>query len=88
MPRYRRKPPEIEAWRFNAGESEPLPDWLKAAINAGRVWFQGGESPYYTVRTHEGTIRVNSGDYIALLEGGMLYAWYGSIFEANYERVP
>lgn len=82
---YRSKPVEIEAWQFELGSRGP--DWLQEAVNDGRVWYQGGESPYMTIRTLEGEMRANLGDWIIRGTEGELYPCKPSVFERKYEPV-
>lgn len=57
---YRKKPVEIEAWRV--GSFEPRPTWLEEARNAGIVYGNGVD--YVEIKTLEGTMRGNHGDWI------------------------
>ena len=45
---HRAKRPEVEAWKFT-GTDTPHPGWVGEAMNAGRVYFQGGDVPYFSV---------------------------------------
>lgn len=66
--KFRKKPVEIEAWQFNGNRTDVIhsmmPSWLSAALDEGSVYYQGGEQPYYTIRTLEGEMRVSEGDWI------------------------
>lgn len=88
MPRYRKKPVEIEAAQVTAGNTpEARPQWLADAIAAGTVYWQGGDEPHYTIRTLEGDMRANPGDFIIRGVNGDLYPCKPDIFAAAYERV-
>lgn len=51
MTRYRKKPVEVEAWQV--GSDEPMPDWVKNAIDAGyKPAHWQGDNAYYVL---EGT---------------------------------
>lgn len=89
MARFRKKPVEVEAWRFHSFEHrfDPQPFWLIDALNGGTVWYQGGDEPHYTIRTLEGDMRVNIGDYIIRGVKGELYPCKPDIFAATYDAV-
>ena len=85
MPKYRKKPAVIDAWR-NDGRSNTI-SWLTEALDAGTVWFSGGEEPYFTIKTLEGEMRANWGDYIIRDGAGELYTCKPDIFDRTYETV-
>lgn len=85
--KFRKKPVVIEAWQFEAVEFMPQPTWLHDAIVRGGVYFQGGETPYYTIKTLEGKMRANPGDWIIRGVKGELYPCKPDIFEATYEEM-
>lgn len=89
--RYRKKPVVIEAWQFKVfgtdDETQLHPAWLSMAIHEGRVWYQGGEQPYFTIATLEGDMRANVGDWIIQGVKGELYPCKPDIFAATYEPV-
>lgn len=87
--KFRKKPVVIEAWR----NTEDLPHrsltpaWLSDAMNAGVVWFSGGYHGHFTIKTLEGEMRAEYGDWIIRGVQGELYPCKPDIFEATYERV-
>jgi hypothetical protein len=86
--RYRKKPVVIEAFQIGAGDpTAARPSWFVAAIQRGQVWFQGGDGPYYTIKTLEGEMRANHGDWIIRGVKGELYPCKPDIFAATYEPV-
>lgn len=85
MPRFRKKPVEIEAYEFNNRISNPIPVWLTQALDRGDVWFQGGAAPYLTIRTLEGDMRASEGDWIIKGVQGEIYPCKPDIFAATYE---
>ncbi len=85
MPKFRKKPVEIEAWRFLGGG--PFPDWLAEGVYAGKLWYQGGSEPYMTIETLEGERRANVGDWIIKGVKGEFYPCKPDIFEATYDVV-
>lgn len=82
--RYRKKPVEIDAFEYGFGER---PEWFTEAIMNGDVYEQGGEGFYCTIKTLEGEMRGNKGDYIIKGIKGEIYPCKRDIFEASYEQV-
>ena len=86
MAKYRKKPVVIEAWCTDG--LEKAPPWLSAAMNAGSVWYSGGgPAGYFTIKTLEGEMRADYGDYIIQGVNGELYPCKPDIFAKTYERV-
>lgn len=83
--KFRKKPVVIEAWQTFVGGELDKPEWLKAAIADGKVYYQGGSEPYYTIETMEGSMRANPRDWIIQGVKGELYPCKPDIFEATYE---
>lgn len=88
MARFRKKPVVIEAFRWTGGpDQEEDPVWAVEAIEARRMYYQGGQEPCMTIETSEGTMRANVGDWIIRGVEGELYPCRPSVFEATYEPV-
>ncbi len=87
MSQYRKKPVVIEAWQFNAPMFMPQPGWLHDAMCSGKIYYQGGKRPYYTIETLEGNMRAMSGDWIIRGIKGEIYPCKPDIFAAIYEKV-
>ncbi|MBO0125213.1 hypothetical protein [Agrobacterium sp. OT33] len=89
MAQYRKKPVVIEAWCNT--EDEPnrskTPQWLIDAANDGTVWWAGGHHGYFTIKTLEGEMRADYGDWIIKGIKGELYPCKPDIFAATYEAV-
>lgn len=85
--KYRKKPVVIEAYRFDSRVTNQPPHWLTKAINDGDAWYQGGTEPYLTIRTLEGEMRANEGDWIIQGVAGEIYPCKSDIFDATYEAV-
>lgn len=85
MPKFRKKPVVIEAWRHTNGNL--VPRWLSAAMADGRVWYQGGDAPYFTIETLEGEMRADVGDWIICGVKGELYPCKPDIFAMSYDLV-
>lgn len=91
MPRFRKKPVEIEAWQlpYNPQAARPVaPSWWNIAVIEGTAYWSGGDPGYWTIETLEGPMRAQSGDWIILGVDGALYPCKPEIFEKTYESVP
>lgn len=87
MAQFRKKPVVIEAWQFEAPRFMPQPLWLHNAITSGKIYFSGGEQPYYTIETLEGKMRASAGDWIIRGVKGEIYPCKPDIFAATYDEV-
>lgn len=90
MTKYRKKPVEIEAFRWTGGhEQVEDPKWIIDAIEKGEVWFIGSNdtSRYMQIDTLEGVMTANKGDYIIQGVQGEIYPCKPDIFEMTYEIV-
>lgn len=89
MPRFMKRPVVIEAWQFGGNRTDIIhsahPPWLTQALNDGTVWYQGGDEPYYTIRTLEGDMRAVTDDWIIRGVKGEIYPCKPDIFEQTYE---
>lgn len=81
--RVRKKPVEVEAWEFMAGEEERE---LAADVVNGRVRYT--EDGTMLIRTLEGEMLARPGDYIIRGVAGELYPCKADIFHATYEVLP
>ncbi|PWE56779.1 hypothetical protein DEM27_10475 [Metarhizobium album] len=84
MAHFRKKPIVIEAYQFRI-PSDPRPPWFAQALNDGRVWYQGGPDPYFTIKTLEGEMRASLNDWIIRGVKGELYPIKDEIFRETYE---
>lgn len=94
--RYRKKPVVIETFRMGIG---PRPDWFQDEITAGNITTElaDGETDdgnpwnhkktYCMIKTLEGVMRGNYGDYIIRGVKGEIYPCKPDVFEATYESV-
>lgn len=86
MAQYRKKPVVIDAFRWTGGpDQEEDPIWAIEAIKSGRMYYQGGDEPYMTIKTLKGTMRANVGDWIIRGVVGEIYPCKPDIFAATYE---
>lgn len=98
MPRYRKRPVDIECWQF-MGSLDGAPEWLKAAVAAGtaRVVADGSSlgqarsaaevGQMIVLETPEGGLSAKSGAWIAKGVRGELYPIQDDIFRETYEQV-
>ena len=83
--KFRKRPVEIEAFRLG----EEWPDWWGEAVRANLAFTSPrlGKYEFATIRTLEGMMRAELGDWIIRGIKGELYPCKPDIFEATYERV-
>lgn len=85
---YRKKPVVIEAFRYGM---DSRPDWFDTKVTSNEIITYVGTdirdlSQYYCeIKTLEGTMRGNCGDYIIKGVKGEVYACKPDIFEMTYE---
>jgi hypothetical protein len=90
MPQYRKKPIVIDAVQ-NDGTWKTIIEWMKE-----QLIIPFGSTPPITrnedgslnIRTLEGTMRADVGDWVIKGIKGELYPCKPEIFEASYEPVP
>jgi hypothetical protein len=90
MARYRKKPVVIEAFRWTGGwDQGEDPEWIIDAIKQGIVTFpkDGTPSVEMAIKTLEGVMTANQGDYVIKGIKGEIYPCKPDIFEATYEAV-
>lgn len=91
MGKFRKKPVEIEAVRFEEVDKGDVlfdaivwPAWLNAGFDSGSV--TSSEHGLY-IETLEGVMFANPGDWIIRGVSGELYPCKPDIFELSYEAV-
>jgi hypothetical protein len=77
-----KKPIEIEAFRFGF---DSMPDWM--AGNDDIAIVDSRDKAYVLIRTLEGTMRADEGDYIIKGIKGEIYPCKSDIFEESYSEV-
>lgn len=96
MAKYRKKPVVIEAFLFkrNAFGHSEVPLWMHEACSKGVVVIKEFYAPIIGVRqrvceikTLEGVMTAQEGDYIIQGVNGEIYPCKADIFEKTYERV-
>lgn len=81
--KYRKKPVVIEAFRFQIDKS--MPDWFnEKRITNEIITYDDGTCD---IKTLEGTMKANKGDYIIQGVNGEIYPCKPDIFEKTYEEV-
>lgn len=85
MAKYRKKPVIIDAWEFDGrlDFSKTLPKEIKDAVDTIRLTQDGK----LRIKTLEGDMFANSGDFIIKGVQGELYPCKPDIFEQTYELV-
>jgi hypothetical protein len=83
--KYRKKPVVIEAWRVpaNGQLTEPAPTWLIDAV-LKQAAVPDRDSGTISIKTLEGEMLANVGDWIIQGVKGELYPCKNEIFEATY----
>lgn len=79
MPYYRKRPITIEARQYTGDNFPDLRDWSEdlVALSEGDI----------CVRTLEGRMRFDKGDYVIKGAHGEFYPCRKDIFEETYERI-
>lgn len=90
MAKYRKKPIVIEAFKWICGDLQTEdPAWFVEAMKAGDVCFEGlgTKDVCLLIKTLEGNMLADQGDYIIQGIKGEIYPCKPDIFEATYEKV-
>ena len=77
---YRKKPVEVEAFKIG---SDDIPEWFSEELQAGNVSYNEA----FYIKTLEGVMKADNGDYIIKGVKGEIYPCKPDIFEATYEKV-
>jgi len=89
--KYRKKPVVIDAFKWTADNDQSEdPEWIVEAIKSGDVeilGITGTNVVFMLIKTLEGKMRAERGDYIIRGIKGEIYPCKPDIFEATYERV-
>lgn len=89
MPKFRKKPVEVEAEQFVCRDAEDLPQaerlaqWCGAALHYDST----DKSASLDIYTLEGTMKASPGDWIIQGVAGEFYPCKPDIFEQTYEPV-
>lgn len=80
--KYRKRPVVIEAMRLELNNAIDVSEWC-----GGEAKFVGPGLPAVFIKTLEGTMRADVGDYIIKGVQGEFYPCKPDIFDATYEDV-
>ncbi len=87
---YRKKPVLIEAFQWTGdAQQEEDPEWIIPFIRDGRVFFRNSSSPdvKLVIRTLEGDMTADRGDFIVKGIKGEIYPCKPDIFAGSYDKV-
>lgn len=90
MSKFRKKPVVIEAFLWTGDErQEEEPEWAAEAVEDGRIRMvdDNTEAISLKIRTLEGVMRADRGDWIIRGIKGEIYPCKPDIFAATYEPV-
>ena len=89
MSKYRKLPIEIEAFRIGI---DYIPDWFMNKVSSNEIILHGKSSGFVhyedtncDIKTLEGIMHANYGDYIIKGVSGEIYPCKPDIFEKTYE---
>jgi hypothetical protein len=88
MSKYQKKPVVIEAVQNSTVLgmiNDPIPEWFKAGLRDGTI--TEADEGAWAIKTLEGTMIANRGDWIIRGVKGELYPCKPDIFDATYEAV-
>lgn len=80
--KYRKKPIEVEAFRLG---TQPIPDWFMKKVVRGEACIYGIPDTA-EIKTLEGTMTANFGDFIIKGVDGEIYPCKPDIFYKTYEE--
>jgi hypothetical protein len=86
MPRFRKKPVVIEAVQFDGENSSEIFAWLLSDLSSPHIR-KVDESGVLVIRTLEGDMTAQKGDWIIQGVQGEFYPCKPDIFSATYESV-
>lgn len=89
MPKYKKKPVTVEAFKYDGDLKNTngffyVEPWAVTAFQYGIIFFKDGDC---FIKTLEGDMKVNVGDYIIQGVNGELYPCKPDIFEKTYDEV-
>lgn len=84
MAEYRKKPVVIEAFKCGF---DFMPEWFDEQVNENNAKILPAKDQFAEIKTLEGTMIANHGDYIIRGINGEIYPCKPDIFEKTYEKV-
>ena len=86
--KYRKKPVIIEAFKWTGGRDQlEDPEWVIEEIKKGNVTFDRTPPITMKIKTLEGVMTAQEGDFIIQGVNGEIYPCKPDIFEKTYEKV-
>jgi len=87
MPKYRKKPVEIEAFQLNTDGKTDFPEWFQKLLISGEAQIQSGYSDEGTgcFQVEIEDMRAGLGDYIVKLSDGSIEVWCPVYMKQTYE---
>lgn len=90
MAKYRKKPVVIEAFEYDGDMVDRngmsyVPMWARQALEKGVMFYEAWD---LFIKTLEGKMLANVGDYIIQGVQGEIYPCKPDIFKATYDEVP
>lgn len=84
MAKYRKKPVVIEAFRLGI---DNIPNWFMDKVSTNEIILHGGchDLRSAEIRTLEGVMRAEKGEYVIKGVKGELYPCKPDIFDATYD---
>lgn len=85
--RYRKRPVVIEAVVWNGKYLHPpeWPEWFRSGVDAGVLFTTAARFPKLVIKTLEGDMEAEVGDFVICGIKGELYPCKPDIFAASYE---
>ena len=81
--KYKERPVTIDAVKYQPGGIQPA--WFGAMLENGTIMVKPDGT--LAVKTHQGVVQAEKGDYIILDMFGAVYPCAAELFERAYERV-
>lgn len=82
MAKFRKKPVVIEAYCYNQVDDNYRPDWFQDRVSRNEIITY---PDYAVIKTLEGFMRADLGDWVIKGVKGEVYPCKPDIFEATYE---
>ena len=86
MPKFRKKPVEIEAWQLPAKGEAPDPNLVRFLTSTDRA-ISSGRDGCLEIETLEGTMVASPGDWVIKGVNGEFYPCKPDIFAKTYEAI-
>jgi hypothetical protein len=82
---FRKKPVIIEAFKYIV---DPIPDWFMDKVSSNEIILRNNTAtPHCEIKTLEGIMKGEAGDYIIKGIKGEIYPCKPDIFELTYDKL-